>query len=325
MDSTVRAAERTLQSGQLQTVMARKESAHKGVMAVERVWDFYFELFGQRQSQFGEWLLGCDRIALDCYQAAYLGLGKARTIPAPPPFSYMRTGFSPATYRRGIPLRQLGLNRNPFPLIQLPFHRLVNPWTLGEILHEVCHNLHNDLGLARVIPENIYRRLLEAGLGKFVASVCAPLEPRNICRPGRSFAGGPGRRGLFDGRGGTDARSTFGYSQRGPHPTPYLRTLLSVELLRRMGFPKVAEQYCRAWTRIYPNPRSGTIPGRLLDTFEDAKAIVVDTVCYLPYESLGNKRLAEVISFAPKEQQMVEEAASAWPRETIRVWCRSDS
>jgi hypothetical protein len=36
--------------------MARKKLAHKAVMAVERVWDFYFELFGQRQSPFGEWL-----------------------------------------------------------------------------------------------------------------------------------------------------------------------------------------------------------------------------------------------------------------------------
>jgi len=108
---------------------------------------------------------------------------------------------------------------------------------------------------------------------------------------------------------GRSARSTYGYSQRGPHPTPYLRTLLSVELLRRMGFSEEAERYCRSWTRIYPNPRSGTIPGRLLDTFDDAKSIVVDTVCFQPYESLGNKPLAEVMRFAPKEQQMVEEAA----------------
>jgi hypothetical protein len=185
----------------------------------------------------------------------------------------------------------------------------VNPWTLGAILHEVCHNLHNDLGLARVIPENIYRRLLEAGLGKFVASVWRRWNRETFADLAGLLLGGPAVVGSLMDVVGRSARSTFGYSQRGPHPTPYLRTLLSVELLRRMGFPKEAEQYCRAWTRIYPNPRSGTIPGRLLDTFEDAKAIVVDTVCYLPYESLGNKRLAEVISFAPKEQQMVEEAA----------------
>jgi hypothetical protein len=135
----------------LQRVVTHKERAHNWVRRIEQIWDFYFELFGQRQTQFADWLVSCDRIALDCYQHTFLGLGIAKSIPAPPPFSYMRTGFSPATFRRGIPLRRLGKQLNPFPLIQLPYHRLVNPWTLGAILHEVSHNLQNEIGLARTI------------------------------------------------------------------------------------------------------------------------------------------------------------------------------
>ena len=38
---------------------------------------------------------------------------------------------------------------NPFPLVQLPYHRLVNPWTLGAVMHEVSHNLQTDLGLSK--------------------------------------------------------------------------------------------------------------------------------------------------------------------------------
>src|SRR5204862_6780420 len=128
--------------------------------------------FGQRQSEVAPWLLAADRIALDCYQISFMRLGVARSIPAPPPFSYMRTGFSPATFRRGIPLQRLGQQLNPFPLIQLPYHRLVNPWTLGAVLHEVSHNLQSDLQLSRKTPRNISTRLLGAGHGGFVASVC---------------------------------------------------------------------------------------------------------------------------------------------------------
>jgi hypothetical protein len=85
----------------LQALLRHKERGHRWVQAVERVWDFYFELFGQRLSQpYADWLLSCDRVALDCYQAAFLGVKAERSIPAPPPFSYMRTGFSPATFRR---------------------------------------------------------------------------------------------------------------------------------------------------------------------------------------------------------------------------------
>src|SRR5262245_19174805 len=155
----VAAARRRPTTTRLARAVAAKEHAHNAVQSVERIWDFYLELFGQRQSQFATWLLSCDRIALDCYQHSFLNLGAARSIPSPPPFSYMRTGFSPATFRRGIPLTRLGRQINPFPLIQLPYHRLINPWTLGAVLHEVSHNLHNDLGLERSVPMAIAREL----------------------------------------------------------------------------------------------------------------------------------------------------------------------
>ena len=153
--------------------------------AIERIWDFYFELFGQRQSMFADWLLSCDRIALSCYQAAYLGVGEPKPLPAPPPFCYARTGFSPATFRRGIPLRRLGRQLNPFPLVQLPYHRLVNPWTLGAVLHEVSHNLQSDLGLNKAVPVAIGRRLLEEDCPPAVVAGVGALEPRDLRRPER--------------------------------------------------------------------------------------------------------------------------------------------
>src|SRR5262249_29889715 len=60
----------------LQSMVRHKERAHRRVHAIETIWDFYFELFGQRMSPpYADWLLSCDRVALDCYQAAYMGLG----------------------------------------------------------------------------------------------------------------------------------------------------------------------------------------------------------------------------------------------------------
>jgi hypothetical protein len=309
VSQAVDAVDQAAVSSRLQQMVTAKEHAHNAVRAVEQVWDFYFELFGQRQSQFGNWLLSCDRIALDCYQAAFMGLGKARSIPAPPPFSYMRTGFSPATYRRGIPLRRLGLRANPFPLIQLPYHRLVNPWTLGAVLHEVSHNLHNELHLQRVIPQNIARRLMAAGCGRFVASVWTRWNREIFADLSGLLLGGPAVVGSLMDVIGRSPTSTFAYSSRGPHPTPYLRTLLSTELLRRMGFVEEADQYRRTWLRIYPNPQAGSIPQPLLDTFTQANATVVDTVCFRPYRELGDKSLAQVLRFERKEQQLIGEAA----------------
>ena len=303
------AATREPTTPRLQQVVRHKERAHDRVRSVERIWDFYFELFGQRQSQFGDWLLSCDRIALDCYQATYRGIGTAKSVPSPPPFSYMRTGFSPATFRRGIPLRRLGQQINPFPLIQLPYHRLVNPWTLGAVLHEVSHNLQNDLELARAIPRNIARRLLSAGHGPSVAAVWTRWNRETFADLSGLLLGGSAVVGSLMDVVGRSPSSVLTYSPRGPHPTPYLRTFISIELLRRMGFPEQAEEYRRVWTRLYPSVRASNIPPALLDTFPEVNALIVDTVCFQPYPELGNRSLAQVMHFEAKDQHMIEEAA----------------
>jgi hypothetical protein len=296
-------------SARLQRVVVNKDNAHRWVQGIEKIWDFYFELFGQRQSRYGDWLLGCDRIAMDCYQAAYTGIGVARSIPAPPPFCYMKTGFAPATIRRGIPVTKLGKQLNPFPLVQLPYHRLVNPWTLGAVMHEVSHNLQTDLGLSKDVPRSIALRLLRADLGRSVASGWARWNREMFADMSALLLGGPEVVGSLMDVIGRAPAAVVAFNPRGPHPTPYLRLLISAEMLRRMGFVDEAEQYARAWTRIYPNPRIGTIPRPILDTFPKACALAVDTMCYRPYPSLGNKSLAQVIRFEKKDQQMIEEAS----------------
>jgi hypothetical protein len=296
-------------SANLQSTVSRKEHAHRMVEAIERVWDFYFELFGQRQGQYAPWLLSCDRIALDCYRVSYTGLGTARSVPAPPPFCYMRTGFAPATFRRGIPLTRLGKQLNPFPLVQLPYHRLVNPWTLGAVLHEVSHNLQSDLGLAADMPRRIAGRLLKAGVDSSVASIWARWNREMFADMAALLLGGPGVLGSVMDVVGRGPETVLTFNPQGVHPTPYLRTLINIEMLRRMDFGDIAEQHRRLWQQIYPQAAAGDIPRRLLDSFAQACSLAVDEMCFRPHATLGNKSLAEVIPFKAKEQTMIEEAS----------------
>ncbi|HHQ47697.1 MAG TPA: hypothetical protein ENK19_02280, partial [Acidobacteria bacterium] len=150
-----------------------EESYAATVAASEKVWQFYRDIFGQRQTRIAPRLLACDRIGLDCYQAVYQGLGKARSIPAPAPFAYMESGRGPATYRRDILLSKIARLPNPFPLIKLPYHRLVAPWTLGAVPHEIGHNLQSDLDLWREIPGRIPEDLRRAGISTEVARIWA--------------------------------------------------------------------------------------------------------------------------------------------------------
>jgi hypothetical protein len=301
--------EQDLSTSRLQDLMRKKARAHHWVRAIEKIWDFYFELFGQRQTRYAKWLLSCDRIGLDCYRASYLGLGIARTIPAPPPFSYMATGFSPATFRRGIPLKRLGKQLNPFPLIQLPYHRLVNPWTLGAVLHEISHNLQNDLGLSRDVPKKVGLTLLRAGVSRQVAQTWVRWNREMFADMSGMMLGGPCFAGSLMDILARDPETVSHFSPRGPHPTPYLRMLINTELLRRMGFESESKQYRKAWKQIYPAPHAGSIPPALLKSFEEVCPIAVDAMCFQPFRSMGNRSLAKVLNFGNKEQQMIEEAA----------------
>lgn len=291
-----------------------KSQAHDWVRATEKVWDFYFELFGQRQSIYGDWLVACDRIALDCYQHVFMHLGNVRSIPAPPPFAYMRTGFSPATFRRGIPLRRLGRQLNPFPLVQLPYHRLVNPWTMGAILHEVSHNLQNELELEKAVPVAIGRRLRGAGMPERVARVWIRWNREIFGDMVGCLLGGEAFvASLMDVIGRSPSQS-LAYSPSSVHPTPYLRLFLSSELLSRMGFPERARAFRRAWQQLYPSTAGSTLPPAMLTTWRRAVPLVVDAVCFTKFPSLGGKSLDDVITFEPRHQLMIEEAAGRLAR-----------
>jgi hypothetical protein len=303
-------ARRTRDPRALEDLLTLKSRAHDWVRATERVWDFYFELFGQRQGAYGEWLVSCDRIALDCYQHVFMHLGNNRSIPSPPPFAYMRTGFSPATYRRGIPLRKLGRQLNPFPLVQLPYHRLVNPWTMGAILHEVSHNLQNELDLQRAIPESIYQRVRSAGLPAPVAGVWTRWNREIFGDMVGCMLGGEAFVASLMDVIGRSHDQALGYSSHSVHPTPYLRLFLSTHLLRRMGFGETASAYEKAWRQLYPSTAGSSMPPDLLRTWRQAVPAVVEGVCYTRFPSLGNKSLDNVIFFEPRHQLMIEEAAA---------------
>jgi hypothetical protein len=202
----------------------------------------------------------------------------ARPIPSPPPFSYMATGFAPATFRRGVPLRKLGKQLNPFPLVQLPYHRLVNPWTLGAVMHEISHNLQNDLGLNKDIPRKVGASLLKAGASRAVARTWVRWNREMFADMSGVMLAGPGFVGSLMDILARDPETVVTFSSRGPHPTPYLRMLINTELLRRMGFESEGRRYRKAWTRIYPSPRSGNIPSAVLKSFEETCRVAVDAM-----------------------------------------------
>jgi hypothetical protein len=309
VEAAATTARREPTPARLRMLLERKQAAGARVLYVEGIWDFYFDLFVQRLSAFGERLRAIDRIAANCYEDLYLGIGTAKPTPTLLPFSYARAGFSPATYRRGVPLRRLRHNSNLFPLIVLPQHRLDNVWALSSVLHEVSHNLQADLGLWEEIPVRIYRRLTGEGrITPAVARVWARWHKEMMADMFALMLGGPAAvESLMDvvGRAPT---STVRFNGLGVHPTPVLRVPINLILLRRLGFTRMADDLSRVWRRLYPRISGADIPPAFMKVFYPAAELAVDTMVFQPYGQFGGKPLSQVLEFGPKQMAMVEYA-----------------
>jgi hypothetical protein len=105
------------------------------------------------------------------------------------------------------------------------------------------------------------------------------------------------------------AASTQRFHPADPHPTPWLRVPLNLELLRRMGFADRARELDGIWRRLYRAPEPGWIPRAVLAGFPRAAAVAVDAMVFTPYPQLGNRSLAQTVRFEARDQGIVEEAA----------------
>jgi hypothetical protein len=307
VEAAASAARREPTTERLQVLLERKQKVGNDVLYLEGIWDFYFDLFVQRLSTFGERLRTVDRIAANCYEDLYVGLGTAQPTPTLLPFSYANSGFSPATFRRGVPLRRLRHNPNLFPLIMLPQHRLDNVWALSSVLHEVSHNLQADLGLWEEIPARVYQRLTTEGkIPPDIARVWANWHKETMADMFALVLGGPAAVESLMDVVGRSHNSTVRFSAFSVHPTPYLRVLINLILLRRLGFDKMAGDLTRVWQRLYPRLTPEDIPPAFMKTFYPAAEMVVDTMVFQPYPQFANKSLAQVIKFSLPQMEMIK-------------------
>ncbi|MFA6112830.1 MAG: hypothetical protein WC729_02535 [Sphingomonas sp.] len=286
-----------------------KERSETKARETEQIWEFYLNVFGQRTGSFAPWLGALDRIALDCYQAVYMGLGKARSIPSPAPLAYMETGFGPATFRRGVRLSKLGQQLNPFPLVKVPYHRLLNPWSLGAVPHEVSHNLQSDLGLWELMPRRIGAAFAARKLPPRNAEVWQRWHKETYADLAGLLLIGPAYVGALMDVVGRSRASTAAWNDEAVHPTPIIRVPLNIRLLERIGFAGDAAAFRRAWDTLYPASAWKPVPSWVRARLPEQIDAVLDAVCFESFDEYGGKALADVIRFEPKHAELVREAA----------------
>jgi hypothetical protein len=280
-----------------------------------RAFGMFFEVFGQRGSQFAPALAAHDAIAADCYQVIRDTAPLVFRGPLLKPVSYMEHGYSPATMRRGVALGRLLGESNPFPVIRIPWDR-DNPWQ-AVFLHEVAHNLQADLGIWHENQNAVQRRVLRAIGDPLVTTVYRRWHKEIWADLAAVLLGGPASVwGMMEFLAHPAARALT-YTPGGAHPTGYFRVLILAELLRRMGFGDEGARVERVWTRLYDPRRGHRLPPPLLTTSRRTIPNVVDEMVYQTRRNLAQRALADVIPFTREHEGEIQSAAAQLARGRI--------
>lgn len=273
-----------------------------------RAFGLFFEVFGQRGSAFAPALAAHDTIAADCYRAirqAAPEIFRGRLLK---PLTYMEHGYSPATMRRGVALARLLGEKNPFPVIRIPWDR-DNPWQ-SVFLHEVSHNIQADLGIWNENKDAVGKRMLRAFGDPQVVSVYSRWHKEIFADLAAVLLGGTASAwGMMEFLTHPHPKVTT-YRPSGAHPTGYFRVLILAEMLDRLGFGRDAASMRRIWRSLYDLNAGHRMPSTLLQSASKVIPAVVDEIAFQPRRNLAQRALVDVIPFGVDDERRIRAAAA---------------
>ncbi len=268
-----------------------------------RAFGLFFEVFAQRGTAFAPALAAHDAIARDCYRAVLKGHAQVLDHPILMPLTYMEHGYSPATMRRGVTLKRLLGEPNPFPLIRIPWDR-DRPWQ-ATFLHEVAHNLQADLGIWEETKQAVTARLAETGLSPRLQTIWARWHKEVFADLTALLLGGPTAAfGLAEFLAHPPAKVTI-FKDGAVHPVSYIRVMILAEMLRRMGFQSDAKRLRSIWKALYAQAAHQRVPQDLLASAAKTVPLMVDEIAYQPRRMLAQRGLADMISFRKADQAKI--------------------
>lgn len=272
-----------------------------------RLFGMFYEVFAQRGTAYGPALAAHDAIAEDCYRAIRGAAPRIFDGPVIKPVCYMEHGYSPATMRRDVQLGRLLGERNPFPLIRIPWDR-DQPWQ-SVFLHEVAHNLQADLGIWQENRSAVVKRVIGVSHDPFLASVYGRWHKEIFADLAALLLGGPAAAwGMADFLAHPAPR-TMTFRPSGAHPTAYLRAFLLAEMMRRMGFTREATRLLRVWQTLYRPESVNRIPAPLMHSAPRLIPQVVDEIAFQTRRNLAHRALVDVIPFGHADEEAIREGA----------------
>jgi len=291
----------------LQRVLIDIALVERELDRARRLFGMFYEVFAQRGTAYGPALAAHDAIAQDCYRAIRDAAPRIFDGPLLKPVCYMEHGYSPATMRRDVQLGRLLGERNPFPLIRIPWDR-DQPWQ-SVFLHEVAHNLQADTGIWNENRSAVLKRVMGTARDPFLATVYGRWHKEIFADLAAILLGGPAAAwGMADFLAHPAPR-TLTYRPGGAHPTAYLRVYLLAEMLRRIGFSREATRLLRVWQALYRPAGAGRIPPPLMHSAPRLIPEVVDEIAFQTRRNLAHRALVDIIPFNHADEAAIRAGA----------------
>jgi hypothetical protein len=298
-----------------ESILTHIALVEREVDRARRAFGLFFEVFGQRGSSFAPALAACDAIAADCFRVVRVAAPGVLRGPLLKPVTYLEHSISPATFRRGVLLSRLLGERNPFPLVRVPYERIESPWGMGVVLHEIGHNLQADMGVWQETRNAVQRRVLSASGSPWITRIWGRWHKEIFADLIALLLGGPASaQSMMDFLAYPAAR-TMTFRPMGVHPTAYLRAFVLAHMLERMGFGDDARRARVVWGEMYSRHAAhARIPRAMLQTAARIIPHVVDEIAYQTRRNLAQHALADVVPFHAEDEREIKRAARSIAR-----------
>lgn len=308
-------------------VFSKSRDLEKQILELHRIWEFFRNKFVLRNVPwFNAYLIAADEFAWVCYEAAQTRVPASnisqRQHLKEPPLVFFNGGSSPFSMPRKLAYRAEDIPREglktekffelisdlPVPLIGIPWFQIQYLPDAVVIGHEVGHIVRDDFGLVSRTES-----LLANGMSK------APVHPERQAAWSAwldeifadlygTLATGPAFvRSLMnslakDSNTITSEKRTS--ANWGTYPPGYLRVLVNIEVLVKLGFQSEAEELKTAWQGVFTSQHA-------MSDFEEDIDNILESLLAGPYPEFGNIPLTDVLVFSQPNNARTKKAAES--------------
>lgn len=268
------------------SLQQRLITLRENYLQTEKTLDYYGDAINTRtEVEIGTHLAALDTLAIKAMQQALLPLG----VQPPPVLTYLDKGLGASILKAGLRLwDRKGIN--PVAIIKIVRHNLFRPTALiHEVGHQVAYQLDWNQELASALRKGLH------SFGQQTANVWSSWASEIAADTFAFVCCGYGAIAtLHDVLAGTNGL-VFMFHPGDPHPIPYLRVLLGIQMCKQVFGSGHWDQLAQHWKAQYPLSNA---PGTLADWLNNSQPVlekVAEIVLSQPMEAFQGQSILQLI------------------------------